>query len=81
MSHNIAVGMVIHLIWVIAFSLWIGITMPEEVFENFEITIIVLSIITVLSIYIPINRFHNSSRSLYAFYRKKLKDSQNISKD
>ena len=81
MSHNIAIGMVIHLIWVIVFPLWIGSTMPEKIFENFGITVVVLSIITALSIYIPINRFRNSSRSLYAFYRKKLIDSKNTSED
>jgi len=62
MSHNIAVGMVINLCWVIYYEFFI-----LEQFDSATILTVQLLIgVTAASIYIPLNRFLQSCKALHA---------------
>lgn len=62
MSHNIAVGMVINLCWVICYEVFV-----LEQFDFAAVLIIQLLLgVTLASIYIPINRFLQSCKVLHA---------------
>ena len=66
MSHNISIGMIINLIWVIIYEF---IIVKANDLVTFMI-IICLFIITILSIYVAINRFNQASKVLLTHIHK-----------
>ena len=65
MSHNIAVGMGINLLWVIIYEFFVlcrfdTITVP---------TFVILLATTLAACWVPYTRFHNSSKMLYTCYQ------------
>ncbi len=66
MSHNIAVGMIINLLWTVIYLFII----VKRFDSTAVVTALILLIITVLSVYIPYNRFYQSCKALYAHLHK-----------
>jgi len=66
MSHNIAVGMVINLLWVIIYEFFI----LNRFDSSTLIVVFIFSIITLCSLYIPYNRFEQSCKALHAHIDK-----------
>lgn len=66
MSHNISIAMVIHSIWVIVCVVRLG----GVITFGHQITSVIVIILTLLSFYIPYNRFKQSSDVLFEFYLK-----------
>jgi len=66
MSHNIAVGMIINLIWTLIYLFII-----DRRFDLLGIaTALMLFIITICALYVPYNRFNQSCKALHAHIHK-----------
>ena len=64
MSHNVAITMVIHTIWTLVYLVRTG----AAATPGHRLAFLIVLALTVLSCYIPLNRFNMSSNVLYEFY-------------
>lgn len=74
MSHNIAVGMGINLLWITIYEFIVLFR-----FDTITIlTFVVLFVITLASIWVPYTRFHNSSKMLYVCMKELEKEGKTL---